>query len=66
MPEHVLADYTQRCRNLLNEIDKVKSEGLKIIYLDEINFTKRSVALREWAGKNSNLTILLSGFVQGG
>ena len=57
MPGHVRADYQQRCRNLLNEIGRAKHEGRKFIYLDEINFTKRSVALREWSGKNSNLTI---------
>ena len=28
-----------------------------MIYLDEINFTKRSLKLREWSGKNSNLTV---------
>ena len=57
MPEHVRVDYTQRCQNLLNEIDQVKSEGRKFVYLDEINFTKRSIMLREWSGKNSNLAI---------
>ena len=57
MPGHVRADYQQRCRNLLNEIGRAKHESRKFIYLDEINFTKRSVTLREWSGKNSNLTI---------
>ena len=28
-----------------------------MIYLDEINFTKRSLKLREWSGKNSNLAV---------
>ena len=28
-----------------------------IIYIDEINFTKRSLKLREWSTKNSNLTV---------
>ena len=57
MPAHARADFQRKCRNLLNEIDGAKHEGRKFIYLDEINFTKRSVALREWSGKNSNLTI---------
>jgi len=35
----------------------LKRENKKIVYLDEINFTKRSVSLREWSQKNSNLTI---------
>ena len=35
----------------------MKAEGRKFIYLDENNFTKRSISLREWSGKNINLTI---------
>ena len=27
------------------------------MFLDEINFTKRSLVQREWSGKNSNLTV---------
>ncbi len=42
---------------LLNEIEQVKRESRLIVYLDEINFTKRSLKLREWSGKNSNLTV---------
>ena len=36
---------------------QLKRENRKIVYLDEVNFTKRSVSLREWSQKNSNLTI---------
>ena len=35
----------------------MKSEDRKLVYLDEINFSKRSVVLREWSAKNSNLAI---------
>lgn len=35
----------------------MRQENRKIVYLDEINFTKRSVSLKEWSNKNSNLTI---------
>ena len=28
-----------------------------MIYLDEINFTKRSLKLRDWSAKNSNLAV---------
>ena len=57
MPLHVRSDYTERCKHLLGEIQRAKLEGRKIVYLDEINFTKRSVALREWSANNSNLTV---------
>ena len=57
MPEHVRLDYVRKCQSLLDNIAEARSEGRKFIYLDEINFTKRSVVLREWSGKNSNLTI---------
>ena len=35
----------------------MKAENAKIVYLDEINFTKRSISLCEWSQKNSNLAI---------
>ena len=35
----------------------MKRENRKIVYLDEVNFTKRSISLKEWSQKNSNLTI---------
>ena len=57
MPPHILFNYTQRCINLLDQTRQLRQEGRQFIYLDEINFTKRSVSLREWSAKNSNLTI---------
>ena len=57
MPQNIRADFQQRCRNLLQELTKVKNEKRKLVYLDEINFTKRSITLREWSAKNSNLAI---------
>ena len=57
MPQHVQANYQDRCRTLLHQTEEAKTEGRRIIYLDEINFTKRSVLLREWSSKNTNLTI---------
>jgi hypothetical protein len=38
-------------------MQRMREENVKIVYLDEINFTKRSISLREWSGKNSNLAI---------
>ena len=35
----------------------MREENRKIVYLDEVNFTKRSISLKEWSQKNSNLTI---------
>ena len=36
---------------------EVKARGLQLVWLDEITFTKRSINMREWSGRNSNLTI---------
>ena len=35
----------------------MREEDKKIVFLDEINFTKRSIVLREWSRKSSNLTV---------
>ena len=57
LPGRLRADFAQRCQLLLDAIKQVKSEGRKLIYLDEINFTKRSLKMREWASKNTNLSV---------
>ena len=36
---------------------EAKAEERVIIYLDELNFTKRSLLTREWSSKNSNLSV---------
>jgi hypothetical protein len=44
MPPHVRQDYAQKCLAVLAQIERAKEEGRRIIFLDEVNFTKRSVA----------------------
>ena len=39
------------------DIEVAQKEGRRFVFLDELNFTKRSLQLREWAAKNSNLTV---------
>ena len=57
MPINTRLEYVDRCRRVLNEIEQVRSEGRLIVYTDEINFTKRSITLKEWSAKNTNLTV---------
>jgi len=57
MPQQTRQNFVQKCRSLVEDIEKAKREGRLIIYIDEVNFTKRSLLLREWSKKNSNLTV---------
>ena len=57
MPIRARINFVQNCQLLLNEVEQAKSESRLLVYLDEINFTKRSLKLHEWSGKNSNLTV---------
>ena len=57
MPRHALEGYREKCVKCLEEVAAAKREGRQFIYLDEINFTKSSVTLREWSARNSNLAI---------
>lgn len=41
----------------MDELRRAKEQGLRLVWLDEINFTKRSVNLQEYSGRNTNLTI---------
>jgi hypothetical protein len=57
MPQKTRQNFVQHCRSLVEDIEQAKREGRLIIYMDEINFTKRSLKLREWSTKNTNLTV---------
>ena len=57
MPVNSQLRFQQNCRDLLTKLEEMQRADKKIIYLDEINFTKRSLCLREWSRKNSNLTV---------
>jgi hypothetical protein len=46
------ADYKYKCRTLSQELDEVRRERRRIIFLDEINFTKLSLPSREWSKKH--------------
>ena len=57
MPEQTRQNFIQKSRSLVEDIEQAKREGRLIVYIDEILFSKRSIKLREWAKKNSNLTV---------
>lgn len=57
LPGNYRANYAARCKKVLEQVDRVKEEGLPIVYADEICFTKRAMQSREYSCKNSNLTI---------
>ena len=57
MPQNIRAEFSKKCQDLLVDIEVAKKEGRHFVFLDELNFTKRSLQLHEWAAKNSNLTV---------
>ena len=57
MPEKTRQNFVINSRSLVEDIDNAKQEGRLLVYIDEILFSKRSIKLREWAMKNSNLTV---------
>ena len=57
MPGHVREEFQVKSQLLSEEVRHAKEAGRKLVYLDEVNFTKRSVMTREWSRKNSNLAV---------
>ena len=49
--------YAQECQQKLSQLTEAKNRGRLVVFLDETNFTKRSLQLREYSCKNSNLTV---------
>ena len=50
-------NYAQKCLAVLQQLDHARDTGQMVIFLDEVVFTKRSVALSEYSCKNTNLTL---------
>jgi len=57
MPEQTRNNFVHMTRSLIEDIEQAKQEKRLIVYIDEILFSKRSIRLREWSTKNSNLTV---------
>ena len=50
-PEHVLTTFNYRRRECITALDRAAAENRKLIFLDEICFTKRSFQSRDWSIK---------------
>jgi len=59
------SDYIGKCLALARELDEVRRERRKILYLDEVNFTKLALPKRDWSKKHSNLAVEQSDVYQG-
>jgi len=57
LPQGLRAQYVEKCNELLAELEWAENEGQTVVFLDEINFTKLSLARTEWSAKNSNLSV---------
>ena len=57
LPPHLRAEFRDKCRDLLFQLEEAEAEGRLIVFLDETNFTKLSLPRKEWSTRNSNLTV---------
>ena len=57
MPQRLKERYTEQCCAVLAKINEEKASGRKIIYCDEIVFSKVALQTKEWSVKNTNLTV---------
>ena len=57
MPLKKWATFDQERRELIKKLQDARDRGLKIMYLDEICFTKRSFLGRTWSRKNDNVKV---------
>ena len=56
-PSHIRDNLTESKRKKLDEINAAVAAGRKILWLDELNFTKRTLQSKEWSPKHSNLSV---------
>ena len=53
-PEHILRSFNDRRRECIGALERAEAEGRKLIFLDEICFTKRSFQSRDWSVKGDH------------
>ena len=51
------ATYVAKKQSVVDQLDQANREGRRIIYLDEICFTKLSIQNREWSLKGQNMKV---------
>ena len=49
-----MQNFDHKRRELIKQIDQAKREGRKLMFLDEINFTKRSFLSLDYSNKGQN------------
>ena len=47
----------QQRADIIKQIDRCKRKGRKILYLDEVNFTKLAMEKRAWSNRGHNIEI---------
>ena len=57
LPPRLKERYTEQCCAVLANIHAEKSSGRKLVYCDEIVFSKLALQTKEWSTKNTNLTV---------
>ena len=54
LPGHVQLNFDDRRRDCVVDLDRAVKEKRKLIFLDEINFTKRSFQSEDWSVRRDN------------
>lgn len=57
MPVNAWAKFDENRREVISQVNEARAEGRKLIYLDEIAFTKRSFCGRSWSRTNENIHV---------
>ena len=57
VPANQLAAYASKCEELLEQLKEAKKQQRKILYLDEVNFTKLAFESTNYSAKNTNLSV---------
>jgi hypothetical protein len=57
LPDKFKLKYEDERRRLLDELAKAKSQKRKLIFLDEVSFTKLAIQRLDWSQKNDSTKI---------
>ena len=57
VPNHITAKFDNLRQNVLAQLHQARAEGRKLLFLDEVNFTKLAIQKQEWSPRKVNVRV---------
>jgi hypothetical protein len=57
IPNHITRKFDNLRHDVLAKLHQARAEGRKLLFLDEVNFTKLAIQTKEWSPRKVNIRV---------